>query len=307
MGTGTGYERGLSDKKWKMLIGHIKRGDCTPFIGSGACKTLPKGGELAELLAKDSCYPLDDKYDLQKVSQFIAIDDDVKTLRHGVIDILKSRPYPDFNSPLEPHSLLADLDLPIYITTNYDDFMYQALKRRERDVKTDFTRWANEVKDEKIKSILFDEEYKPTPEQPLVYHLHGNCDVPESMVLTEEDYLDFLINVSKDKDIIPPAITTALSSTALLFIGYSLNDSTLRFIVRGLMRTMTTKNQCRSIAVQIEPDLKSKNNEDMLTACDYLDKYFDVHFNINIDVYWGKAENFVAELRGHWDKYSKEA
>ena len=34
---------------------------------------------------------------------------------------------PDFRAPSEPHAVLADLPLPIYMTTNYDDFMVKAL------------------------------------------------------------------------------------------------------------------------------------------------------------------------------------
>ena len=37
---------------------------------------------------------------------------------------------PDFSKEDNPHGILADLDLPIYITTNYDNFMFNALKAR---------------------------------------------------------------------------------------------------------------------------------------------------------------------------------
>jgi len=298
------YERGLSENKWERIVKQIGIGKCTPFIGAGACSTLPKGGELALSLAEKHKYPLDDKYDLLKVSQYIALEDGSYGLKSDIVETLRACEKPDFHTPNEPHALLADLGLPVYITTNYDDFMLSALETRERKVETDFARWSSEIKNGKIKSILRDEEYEPSVENPLVYHLHGYCEVPESLVLTEEDYLDFLIEMSKDTDLLPPVITESLSNTSLLFIGYSLSDWTLRIILRGLMGSMTAKRKYRHIAVQIEPRLEGEASEDeIMVACEYLDRYFDAHLNMEIDVYWGKAEDFVSELRSHWDRY----
>ena len=43
-----------------------------------------------------------------------------------------------------------------------------------------------------------DPEYKPDKDNPLVYHLFGRLDIPESLVLTEDDYFDFLVGVTKE-------------------------------------------------------------------------------------------------------------
>jgi SIR2-like domain len=42
-------------------------------------------------------------------------------------------------------------------------------------------------------------EYKPKPNEPLVYHLYGDIDIPGSMVLTEKDYIDFVIFLNKEE------------------------------------------------------------------------------------------------------------
>src|SRR3712207_8244305 len=39
-----------------------------------------------------------------------------------------------------------------------------------------------------IKPII-DSSYQPSADKPLVYHLHGYTDIPQTMVLTESDYL----------------------------------------------------------------------------------------------------------------------
>ena len=38
--------------------------------------------------------------------------------------------------------------------------------------------------------------FKPSPQTPVVYHLHGHRSVIDSLVLTEDDYLDYLVNMS---------------------------------------------------------------------------------------------------------------
>ena len=46
-------------------------------------------------------------------------------------------------------------------------------------------------------------------------------DVAESLVLTEDDYFDFLISVSEDLDKIPKRIQRVLTQTSLLFLRLS--------------------------------------------------------------------------------------
>ena len=63
------------------------------------------------------------------------------------------------------------------------------------------------------------------------------------MVASEDDYLDFLVNVSKDLAIsptgpnqrvmLPLPIRTAVSTTTLLFVGYSLADVNFRVMLRS--------------------------------------------------------------------------
>ena len=53
-----------------------------------------------------------------------------------------------------------------------------------------------------------------------MFHLYGHLDTAQSLVLTEDDYFDFLIAVSADMKRIPPGITCPSAKTNLLFLGY---------------------------------------------------------------------------------------
>src|SRR5215472_16062174 len=107
-------------------------GSRTGRFGAGASHgTLPIAAELARQLADEYHYPLEDAEDLIRVTQFLAV-----SYREGmfpkdeVARRLSQRGYPDFNRDGEPHRVFAEFPLPIYITTNYDDFLMEALRRK---------------------------------------------------------------------------------------------------------------------------------------------------------------------------------
>ena len=118
----------LDAKHWKVLADAIRRGECTPFLGAGACvPTLPLGRELANELATEFEYPLPDRDDLARVVQFIALSYDSKFAKQHLIDLIRKRGFPEF-AGVEPHYVLASLPLSVYLTTNYDNFLATARK-----------------------------------------------------------------------------------------------------------------------------------------------------------------------------------
>jgi hypothetical protein len=293
----------LSESDWAVLVARIKSGQCTPFLGAGmSSEKIPLGSDIAKKLAAfnpDFDYPLPDKGDLIKVSQYIALTVDAATPKELVADIIKKAGYPDFDKPDEPHMALASLPLPLYITTNYDDFMYQALKWTQAKTPQIFiNRWnesdqAFKVAKEAAASNDSTTDIAATELQPAVYYFHGHKDHLDTMVLTEDDYLDFLVRISRDQALIPPRIQQAIGGTSLLFIGYSLNDTNFRVIFRGLVEQQKSTKKI-SVTVQIRPDEPRVVN--------YLTKYFGAS---GIRVYWGTAREFVNELKKRWDASPK--
>jgi hypothetical protein len=213
---------------------------------------------------------------------------------------------PDFTRSDEPHALLADLNLPIYITTNYDSFMFQALQSRQREPKRELCRWNGFVEMQETSLFQPGSSYSPTPANPLVYHLHGHYDLPQSLVLTEDDYLDFLVHLSSDQALLPPAVRTALAGTALLFIGYSLSDWNFRVLFRGLVGSLGASLGYTGIAVQLAPNGTAETENGTTRAQSYLDTYFEKIQKIKVRVYWGDIKEFTAELRQRWEKFSND-
>lgn len=298
----------LGDTEWHDLLTLIQERKCTPFLGAGACVPwLPTGAEIAQEWAETHDFPLADTSDLAKVAQYLAIERYEMYPKEDLKRRLEGSELPDFAEDETPHSVLASLELPIYMTTNYDRFMYRALNEYSESTMPheDFYRWNNYPEVIEHESILADgSEYEPSRDSPLVYHLHGNCALPQSMVLTEGDYLDFLIQLSRKERSLPATIRTAMTGTSLLFIGYSLTDWSFRVIFRGLVRSMEAGLGYPSVAVLLPPaDLEDDNLE---RAQSYLNEYFDQIQGLKISVYWGTAQDFAAELRDRWTEFNAD-
>lgn len=282
----------LEEKDWTLLMQRIKDGKCTPFIGAGACSgALPLGSDIAREWAKKYKYPMADCDDLVRVAQFLAIQSDPMFPKEEILKCLKCISPPNFNAPDEPHGVLAELPLPVYITTNYDEFMVQALKSRNKDPKRELCKWNKYIK--KQPSVL-DSGFRPTVANPVVYHLHGHNEVPESLVLTEDDYLSFLVNLSRDQNLLPPRIQEALAGTSLIFIGYRLADWDFRVLFQGIISSTESTLRRISITVQLPP-----TQQEMKI---YQEKYFGEMMR----VYWGTAREFAAELGDRWERFKKE-
>jgi WD40 repeat protein len=245
----------LSDDDWDTLVSRIKKGDCTPFLGAGiSADRLPTGSQIAADWSARYEYPLPDTENLIKVSQLVGhrLKDFLRP-NEIIKDIIEDAGHPNFLDPTEPHAVLAKLPLPVYMTTNYDDFMFKALQTVSNDPPKEPTLFVNQWNSPTDKPAAR-VDLNPSANKPAVYHFHGHKDQLDTMVLTEDDYLDFLVRVSKDQELIPPRIQHALVATQLLFIGYSLGDMNFRVIFRGLVEA-TKKNMRRvSIAVQTPPN-----------------------------------------------------
>ncbi|HEY1365507.1 MAG TPA: SIR2 family protein [Gaiellaceae bacterium] len=290
-GSGAPRASGLTDNDWATLIERVRSGACTPFIGAGAAAgTLPLGSEIAERWACEFNYPLEDRHDLARVAQFIGVHrGDAVVPKDRIRRELQGIAPPDFSRADEPHSLLAALPLPLYITTNYDDFMTQALRARHREPKRDFCRWNSSPALREEPRVL-KPGFQPTPSTPVVYHLHGLLDVADSLVLSEDDYLDFLVTVSRDEKLLPNQVKRALAGTSLLFVGYKLADWDFRVIHRGLVMAGEPSLRRLSVTVQLPPAEVNGAG-----ARDYLNKYFGT---MNVRVHWGTASEFLLELHG---------
>jgi len=287
---------GLSEDLWETLLERIQDGKCTPFLGAGAAaETLPLGSAIALDWARTYGYPLEDSGDLARVAQYLAVKTDAMTPKERIRRFFRDVEAPDFTNGSEPHGVLAQLPIPIYLTTNFDDFMVRALTAHGKTPVRELCRWNEQLRRGTTSEFDSPQGINPTADAPLVYHLHGHLEQLESLVLTEDDYFDFLVNVQQVG--IPPLVQEALSATSLLFVGYKLADWSFRVLFRGFVELIQPSDRRLSLTVQLPPP-PTPDAEDR--AREYLWRYFDKK---DIVVYWGSAREFAAELGERWQRF----
>ena len=290
---------GFTEEDWQDLFYYINGKNTTPFLGAGIAREhFGSGSELAEKIAIEFDYPFNDTDNLAKVAQFAVIKKrDSLRVRKFVADYIKEKKLPDFNNPSEPHRILAKLDLPVYITTNYDHLMYEALKSDGKNPIIEFCSW-NDLARTQGKASIFDGEVNFDSNNPLVYHIHGEIDNPQSMVLTEDDYLNFIVKLYVDIDkLFPALIKLKFASSSIMFIGYSLSDWNLRIILRQIAYSLksTSTTHC---SIQLTPTGIKTGDESKIK--EYLKTYFETIQGVFLKVFWGTAIDFCHTLSEKW-------
>ncbi len=292
--------RPLSDRDWKTLLGRIQKGRCTPIIGDGALEQgQPRRSEVALRWAKDHNFPLQDATNLAQVSQYVSVAlDDPLVPKEDMIELISNAPPFDPNLPGDIHNTLARLPFPVYITTNYDNAMSLALKAQRKNPHREICRWNHALRDEPS-AFDADQGFDPNPAGPVVYHLYGHDGIPESLVMTEDDHLDYLVSISMGNHaVLPPRIRRALAEPSLLFIGYRLDSLSFRVLFRGIIHTMQGLGRTLNLAVQLPPDLEPQ--------VEYLENYFEDFADLRVKIYWGTAQEFAQELSKRWRVFDDE-
>jgi hypothetical protein len=308
-------------EKWPALLDAIRSGRCTPILGAGLTESLlGSRREIAAHWAEEYRFPLApfDREDLPEVAQYLAVNQSPIFPREGLGKFLRAELWKRYGSQLpgelekadiatvlsavgemnrtrdanDPHGVLASLPFPIYITTNPDNLLVSALKAAGKDPQVELCKWNEDMYTDSV----YDREpdYRPTEKRPLVYCLFGQFTDLDSMVLTEDDYFDYLIGVTSNKDLIPGVVRRALADTALLFLGFQLDDWNFRVLYRSIMSQegRSRRKKYSHIAAQIDPEEGRILEPER--ARRYLESYFG---DADISIYWGSAEDFVRDLK----------
>jgi len=95
----------------------------------------------------------------------------------------------------------------------------------------------------------------------VVYKIHGSFSDPATpagqdpsdVVLTEEDYIQFLTVIGQPGAGVPNYVLSKLVHSRLLFLGYSLEDWDFRTLYKGLIETLPRDDRRTAFAIQWHP------------------------------------------------------
>ncbi|HZI48249.1 MAG TPA: SIR2 family protein [Pyrinomonadaceae bacterium] len=264
---------------YPFLLDKLNSGKVIPFLGAGASlggripgakwekgnkNFLPLGSELAGHLAETTQFPSEEACDLTKVAQYCNVAIGRTALNDELHDIFNC------DYPLTSlHRFLAGVDAPLLIiTTNYDDLIERALDERNREVGRTARPYDVVIHNTDVKGkgehLLWwpygaaepDERVNPNKldinleERTVVYKMHGAVDRKQrerdNYVITEDDYVDFLARMTKNKAV-PSIFADPFQTRHFLFLGYGLNDWNLRVVLNRIPKGI------RSWAIQYQP------------------------------------------------------
>ena len=325
-------------ERWPALFADMERGKCTPILGPGLTDSLlGSRREIAWRWSSQYHFPMRpyDREDLPHVAQYLAVSQGPRfpRIRLGErlrLDLLNRYRLPaerrqdslnDLLStiaaarraedPADPHRVLAALPCPIYVTTQPTKLLHQALVENGKKPEDELFAWKaltrgdeEDDRDAWPRSVFEEKpDYKPDEHQPLVYRLFGSLDLPESLVLTEDDYFDFLIGVTRERKAIPTKVMRAFSDSSLLFLGFRLDEWDFRVLFRGLMNLpgQHRRDDYAHVLAQIDPEESTTLEPER--ARRYIEQYV-VHDRVS--VYWGTVEDFARDLQAGWDQWQRE-
>lgn len=308
---------------------------CIPILGPLVSRHVVRSrGDVAERLALKYHYPgaREERRDLRIVAQYVATTrqrrwvmeeyenavveylteqypEAVRTLRPkpGVLEVLNAV----WESMLrqegkDPFNLLARLRLPLYLTTHLHNYLSLAISKcceehssagaGPADPMTPRNRvFAEEERILGEEEDLDDRKFSLSEDRPVVYHLFGRIDVPETMVLTDDDHIRFLLRFNGKWARLPSAVRTRISDSALLFLGFDLRGWEFRSVFRALLDLAGSDVFRDNAHVAVQVNVDDDNILDPDRAQSYLVEYFK-QISKKPFVFLGSAQEFLLAL-----------
>jgi hypothetical protein len=324
------YTPGLKQKKgemskWPALLSHIDTGECTPILGPGVTEFLfGPWRDLARTWADTYAYPMaaHQRDDLAQVAEYLTVNQSPNFVRAELVRQLRQevrRRHPAATGPSldelivsawqrrrrqqprEFFTLLARIPFAIYLTASPDPLLPQALAAAGRKPEVGLFPWQEDI--ESRQSVFAKEPgYIPDQNRPLVYYFFGRYREPSSLVLTEDDYFDYLISMGLNWKLFPEAVSRRLNES-LLFLGFHIDDWSFRALFRSIIRKAggSRRGGFAHVAVQIDP--VESRHQDLKKARHYFRDFLGKE---DVTLYWGSAEDFARELGEQWQQWQQQ-
>ncbi|MEO8378081.1 MAG: CHAT domain-containing protein [Acidobacteriota bacterium] len=317
--------RRRSFERWDSLLNNISRGKCTPILGFGVYEQMfGDASTLARRWGETYRYPLHEDDELPEIAQYLSINQDSQFPRDELIahyrretlrrygdridpkkreelptDELIVEAWRTVASARDPHRILANLPCSLYLTANLATVLEAALSDAHVQPQSAICHWNEGFREPPLPADL-------DIQRPLVYHLFGRLDQEKSIVLTEDNYFDYLV-ASADGGQGPhtlgpdPLIRSQAHCTSLMLLGFRITDWNLRVLFRTLMNERRDETFTH-VAVQVDPDQPGIDDLERVNA--YLDRYFGQQ---DITIFQGSVTEFVDELVDRWkDKFKDD-
>lgn len=322
--------------KWSALVNDIQNKRFTPIIGCGLAEGIYGSiQDLALRLAAASHFPLApyQRTDLPQVAQYLLVtqrsssyplDALKEQMRREIVDRHRELLTPEdreaklgkllkkvgaalrSRDPQDPARLLAALPARVFVTATPDSLLTDALTEAGKQPEERYAFWK--------RGLTPPEPYdrEPTVGAPLVYHMLGHFKEPDSLVLTQDDYIDYLIGASLNKALVPRVVRHALTNSSLMFLGFQLTDWSFRILFRLIMtqESSALRQRFPHAAVQVDPE-----GTQLIDPEETRRYLLDCYGGDHISLFWGSSDEFLRQLAprlpvrtaAEWDREGSDA
>lgn len=193
----------------------IKENSLILFVGAGisANSNLPTWGELIQSFKKELDLPYGDSDDYLRVAQYYYDTFGKNQYTKKIEEVFFSK---GTSKPNKLHTLIEKIAPKHIITTNYDSLLEDQFENGLL----------------KYNVIAEDKDIPYTSSERYLIKMHGDFS-KKNIVLKEDDYLDYALNFP----MVSTLIQSLIMNHTLLFVGYSLGDSTFNSIFRLIQNT----------------------------------------------------------------------
>jgi hypothetical protein len=284
----------LDDRDWRKLIRTIENGKCILLLGPGVATDPndPERRPLTTVLAEQLAGELERKMGVRAVepgnlAHVAQLYPDRQDVELAVEDFYAPYGYKDPWLTTELHRELAALPFSLCINTTLDAFFLNALHAAGKPFHYDFY----DISLQRGLSLP-----DPSPDRPIVYNLYGSLgrkvegkvvEKSSSLMVAEDDLVDFLVHVITKTPRLPPKITSMFEDkdASFLFLGFGFHHWYLRILLHVLKAHDPSS---RSLALERPPFF---SHPDSAEAAVYFERKHRIEFR---KLSW---EGFVSELR----------
>ena len=246
----------MDDRDWQLLLSESGAAAARRSSAPGPAATCSRSApDIARSWAADHGYPLEDSDDLARVAQFLGVHrDDAMYPKELIQRELAGVAAAGLRVGRRAARALAELPLPVFITTNYDDFMFEALATpgRTRRASSAAGTAARPLEGQPSRSL--DPGSPPTPGEPARLPPARPPRRP-GVARADRGRLPRLPRrrLARRRSCCRTRSSARWPATSLLFIGYRLADWDFRVLHRGLVMAGEPSLRRLSVTVQLKP------------------------------------------------------
>ena len=263
----------MKERHWNNLVGSLRHGNCVLMLGSEipvkvasttSTTASTDSTSLAEELRRKLARELEEDNRSATGTTLAALAQQYEdtegfgptTLRATAEMALTSRLY----SPSSVHEQLAALPFALIVTTGQDSMLEQALKAAGKAPITQ----RYHLRGDKRENPEF--VVPGSPASPVVFHLFGSAEEPSSLVLSENDVLDFLIRVVSERPPLPNSLLRVLKriGQSFLFVGFGIRHWDLRILLKILLRALELNRSGPAVAAEPLDSLIQSDRDEMI-------------------------------------------